>query len=112
MHLERHSHKHARNRLKTTNLALERGLDEQAGDGVGVHVGCRAAILKVSIALELHGQWDADGRATVGGTRAEGVDVAGLVLASQTLLVAGAILGDVLGMGLAQLLNSVLNGLK
>lgn len=41
----------------------------------------------------------------------EGVDVARLVLAGQALLVAGAVLADVLGVGLGQLLNGSHDGL-
>jgi len=48
--------------------SLERVLNQQAGDDIGVDIGGRAAVLKVTIALELHGQRDADRRAAVGNT--------------------------------------------
>lgn len=40
---------------------LEDGLDEQAGDDVWVDVGCGTTVLKVSVALEGHGEGDTDG---------------------------------------------------
>lgn len=51
------------------------------------------------------------GQVACGGGSLEGVDAGRLVLASEALLVARAILGNVLRVLLAQLHNSLLNGL-
>lgn len=91
------------------HLVLDAGLDQQAGNGVGVNVGSGAAVLQVAIALQHDGQGNADGRATVSNTVLEGVDVAGLVPAGQALVVLLAVLGDVLSVGLGQLVNGGLN---
>ena len=46
-------------------LPQDGGLGDHAGDDVGVHVGCRPAVLEVSLALPLGVAADADGRAAV-----------------------------------------------
>lgn len=54
---------------------------------------------------------DTDGGTTVGDTRAEGANVASLVLASETELVVFTVDGNVLEMLLGKLLNGLFNGL-
>ena len=48
--------------------SLERVLEQQAGDDVGVDVGGGAAVLQVAVALEHDGQRDADRGAAVSHT--------------------------------------------
>jgi hypothetical protein len=63
---------------------------------VGVHVGSRATVLEVTVALVLSLTGDANGGTTVGNTVAELIPTRGLVVTSHALLVAGAVDGDVL----------------
>ena len=86
-------------------------LDEETHHLVRVDIGGRASVLKVPLASQLHGKRNTDGGTTVSNTETEGIDVAGLVLASQTFFIPGAILGNVLSMALGQTLNGLLNGL-
>merc|ERR1719198_1647767 len=76
--------------------ALAGRLQDARGDAVGVAVRRRAAVLHVALAVLLGVARDADRRAAVGDAVLEVVDAAGLVLARKALVVALAVLRDVL----------------
>jgi len=95
----------------TPHYLLHRRLDQQAGDRVRVDVGSGTPVLQVSLAGELHGQRDPDRSTAVGDARLERVHVARLVLPSQALFVSSAVLRDVLGVRLGELLDRGLDGL-
>ena len=64
---------------------------------VGIHVGSRAAVLKVSLSSLLGEVGNADRRTTVGDSVRELVDGSGLVLAGEAKLVILSVHGNVLG---------------
>jgi hypothetical protein len=74
-------------------------------------VGSWATILQVSKALSSDVAGDADGCTTVGNTRGESADMAGLVLSGQSHLVVLTIDGNVLHMLLRQFLDGILDSL-
>merc|ERR1719384_2703347 len=71
-------------------------LDDPGYHLVWVTISCRAPVLHVPLAIRLGLARDTDGCATVGNSVLEGVDVARLMLPRQALVVALAILSDVL----------------
>lgn len=62
-------------------------VEDHAAHHVRVHVGRRAAVLKVPLLLRLRRAGDADGRTAVGDTVRERVHVRGFVLAGQPPLI-------------------------
>eukprot|EP00438_Fugacium_kawagutii_P029829 Skav200955 [mRNA] locus=scaffold448:215684:219542:+ [translate_table: standard] len=90
--------------------AFASGFHDDVGDSVWVAVGSRAAILHVSTAALLGITRDADGCTTVGHTVLESVDVARLVLASETLVIALTVLCNVLLRNLAEGLANLDDG--
>jgi hypothetical protein len=76
-------------------LSIQR-LHNDVGDAVGVGVGGRATVLKVTAALGGSLAGDADRSTTVGNTVGELVDGTSLVATSETLLVALTVDGNVL----------------
>lgn len=85
-------------------------LDQQAYHGVRIHVGRWAAVLEIPFASQLHRQGNSDRGTAISHTKTEGVDIAGLMRASQAVLVTSAILSDMLRMALGQALNSSFDG--
>ncbi|KAJ8577026.1 hypothetical protein ON010_g2177 [Phytophthora cinnamomi] len=77
-------------------LVEDGGLDDAGRDHVRVHVGRRATVLEVALALGLRHARDADGRAAVGHAVRERVHAGRLVAAREAALVARAVRGDVL----------------
>lgn len=61
---------------------------DHAADNVRVHVGRRPAVFEVALLLRLCCPRDTDGRSPVGHTVGERVHVGGLVLPSQSALIA------------------------
>merc|ERR1711972_1229336 len=82
--------------------ALARGLHHDGRDAVRVTVGSRTAILHVALTILLGLARDADGGTTVGHTVLELFDRACLMLSSEALVVALAVLSDVFGGHLAE----------
>mmetsp|Transcript_82 Transcript_82/g.213 ORF Transcript_82/g.213 Transcript_82/m.213 type:complete len:609 (-) Transcript_82:352-2178(-) len=90
--------------------ALPGGLHDDVGDPVRVAVGRRAAVLHVTTASLLGIAGDADGSTAVGDPVLEGVDVAGLVLSGEALVVALTVLGNVVLGDLAESLADLDDG--
>src|SRR5690242_12090035 len=94
-----------RRRLEAIYLRLRRlrgrnrgdGLENTAGDLVGVALGVRAAILEIAlVAVVDEAVRNADGRATVCNAVVEFVDRLGLVETGETEVVVRSVHGDVL----------------
>mmetsp|Transcript_103076 Transcript_103076/g.142640 ORF Transcript_103076/g.142640 Transcript_103076/m.142640 type:complete len:342 (+) Transcript_103076:159-1184(+) len=90
-------------------IALLNSVEDHAGDNVRVHVGGRAAVLQVAVAVGVSGARYADGAATVGNAVREPVDGRSFVLAGEAALVALAIRGDVLSMLGSEAANGLLD---
>src|SRR6056297_402088 len=78
------------------------GVGHEAGDDVRVDVGVGATIFEVALLVDSDLPGDADRGATVGHAVAELVVALGLVRSGQTVLDAGAVVGDVQGSLLAE----------
>ena len=88
------------------------GVEDLASDEVGVGIGGRTTVLKISFALGLSVTSNTDGGATVGNAVAEGVDVGGLVGTGETKVVALSVDGNVLVVLGAELVDGLLDVLK
>lgn len=93
-------------------LGSRDGVEDLAGDKVGVGVGGGTTVLEVSLALGLGVTTNTDGGTTVGNAVAEGVDVGGLVGAGEAELVALTVDGNVLGVLGAELVDGLLDLLE
>lgn len=93
------------------SLEKASGLHQGGRDPVGIDVGSRATVFEVAEALSSDMARDTDGSTTVGDTRGEGANVAGLVPTGQPELVVLSVDGNVFHMPLGELLNGLFDGL-
>ncbi|KAI3479577.1 hypothetical protein L1887_58390 [Cichorium endivia] len=96
---------------RLTKQKQQGGLGNDTSDEVRVAVRGRATVLEVTVALRGNVTGDADRSAAVGNTGREVANVAGLVLARETLVVVGTVDGNVLVVALGELLDGSLDGL-
>lgn len=108
-HIITTTHTHT-TRKKTRHILKEGVLDQETDNSIGINIGSWAAILQVSLSGQLNRQRNADRGSTISNTVSEGVNIAGLVLASQAVFVTGTVLGDVLRMALGQALDGGFDG--